>query len=343
MAKIDLFWCILAYFGRIPTVKMKLRGACFILCFRPPEFSEKYFQPKRSPNSPAPVKKLKKSRPRGTPLIHSDYKSLKTNFNSLADKSNADQTELKELIKKNHLLTNQSVVDQSKFEVLNLEHLQLTSNFKKEKDKYDQSKIEIKDILKVKDDLIKQSLVEQNKFDLLNVNYKQIKDNYENLSIQSDKDRKELKRLMTENENYSIQEKKNERKLAELVMSKQTLTQKSANDNDIIRSLQTESQELKKSYDNVTKQATLDQIELKRLVKENEAYEFRLSRNISFSFDSNEYDNDIISRFKQLERENEQLKKNYDALRKHADDALGKISASCSQACSSEEMEAEQC
>ena len=68
MAKNDLFWCILAYFGRIPTVEIKLRGACFILYFRPPEFLEKYFQPKRSLNSPASVKKSKKSRPRGTPL-----------------------------------------------------------------------------------------------------------------------------------------------------------------------------------------------------------------------------------------------------------------------------------
>ena len=78
MAKIDLFWYILAYFGRIPTVKIKLRGACFNLCFCSPEFLEKYFQPKRGQNSPAPVKKSKKSRPRGTPLIAylSSYMSM---------------------------------------------------------------------------------------------------------------------------------------------------------------------------------------------------------------------------------------------------------------------------
>ena len=47
---------------------LAISGGRFIFEFLPPEFLEKYFQPKRSPNSPAPVKKSKKSRPRGTPL-----------------------------------------------------------------------------------------------------------------------------------------------------------------------------------------------------------------------------------------------------------------------------------
>ena len=47
---------------------LAISGGRFIFEFFPPEFLEKYFQPKRSPNSPAPVKKSKKSRPRETPL-----------------------------------------------------------------------------------------------------------------------------------------------------------------------------------------------------------------------------------------------------------------------------------
>ena len=48
---------------------LAISGGLFIFEFCPSEFLEKYFQPKRSPNSPAPVKKSKKSRPRGTPLM----------------------------------------------------------------------------------------------------------------------------------------------------------------------------------------------------------------------------------------------------------------------------------
>ena len=59
---------------------LAISGGRFIFEFFPPEFLEKYFQTKRSPNSPAPMKKSKKSRPGDIPLINQQLDHLKSQF-----------------------------------------------------------------------------------------------------------------------------------------------------------------------------------------------------------------------------------------------------------------------
>ena len=98
--------------------------------------------------------RLASSRDRCSPDL--EHTQLKNNFNILSKQASQSDVELKNLRDKNYDLTNQSILDQSRFEVISSENKQLKHNYELLLDQAADKRREINEILKEKDLLNKQ-------------------------------------------------------------------------------------------------------------------------------------------------------------------------------------------